>query len=185
MEDVYNEYRERLKQSKASSLELEIFETFVGTEFTENITDLIQALENKDYKKILNELKIISKNIFNIETNTYTRTERLGYTNLVDGYIFRVKSKIHREKDVKEELLEQAEQLLKQEKIDVKLAEKWIKKYKKYITENYRVSSRDYKLLISCIIHIDDIEVNYLTVEVNKLLLRTSIKLASELLKYY
>lgn len=187
MEDVFEEYRERLLKKDVDILILEIYETFVGTDFINNSLDLVQTLESKDYDEILQELKTIKENIYNIENTKYTGNERLGYSDIVSGYIRRVESILYKEKSLKQELLQQAKEILNQDKLDVETAESWIKKYKKYITKVYKKRSRDYEILNSCIITIDDkIEfTTSVTVAVNKLLLKTSIQMASELLKYY
>lgn len=180
MEDVFEEYRKRLLDKDVDVLILEIFETFAGTDYIDNTLDLVQILEGKDYKEILQELKTIRKNIYNNITNKYTGNEKLGYSNIVDGYIRRVESKIHKEKDIRDVLLENAEIILAQESLDIKQAEKWIKQYKKYIKQNYKPYNRDYKILNSCIIDTQ----NY-TDEVTEILLKKSIQLANELLRYY
>ena len=180
MEDVFEEYRKRLLNKDVDILILEIFETFAGTDYIDNTLDLVQILEGKNYKEILQELKYIRENIYNNITNKYTGNEKLGYSNIADGYIRRVESKIHKEKDVKDVLLENAEGILTQENLDIEKANKWIKKYIKYIKQNYKSRNRNYKLLTSCIFDTH----NY-TDEVTKILLRTSITIANELLKYY
>ena len=180
MEDVFEEYRKRLLDKDVDILILEIFETFAGTDYIDNTLDLVQILEGKNYKEILQELKYIRENIYNNITNKYTGNEKLGYSNIADGYIRRVESKIHKEKDVKDVLLENAEGILTQENLDIEKANKWIKKYIKYIKQNYKSRNRNYKLLTSCIFDTH----NY-TDEVTKILLRTSITIANELLKYY
>ena len=180
MEDVFEEYRKRLLDKDVDILILEIFETFAGTDYIDNTLDLVQILEGKNYKEILQELKYIRENIYNNTTNKYTGNEKLGYSNIADGYIRRVESKIHKEKDVKDVLLENAEGILTQENLDIEKANKWIKQYIKYIKQNYKSRNRNYKLLTSCIFDTH----NY-TDEVTKILLRTSITIANELLKYY
>ena len=180
MEDVFEEYRKRLLNKDVDILILEIFETFAGTDYIDNTLDLVQILEGKNYKEILQELKYIRENIYNNITNKYTGNEKLGYSNIADGYIRRVESKIHKEKDVKDVLLENAEGILTQENLDIEKANKWIKQYIKYIKQNYKSRNRNYKLLTSCIFDTH----NY-TDEVTKILLRTSITIANELLKYY
>ncbi len=180
MEDVFEEYRKRLLDKDVDILILEIFETFAGTDYIDNTLDLVQILEGKNYKEILQELKYIRENIYNNITNKYTGNEKLGYSNIADGYIRRVESKIHKEKDVKDVLLENAEGILTQENLDIEKANKWIKQYIKYIKQNYKSRNRNYKLLTSCIFDTH----NY-TDEVTKILLRTSITIANELLKYY
>lgn len=100
MKDVYEEYRERLITKNADILILEIFETFIGTDFIDNSLDLLQILETKDYKEILEELKNIQKNIFKTITNKYSIYEKKGYKNIVDGYILRVESILNKEKYV-------------------------------------------------------------------------------------
>ncbi len=180
MEDVFEEYRKRLLDKDVDILILEIFETFAGTDYIDNTLDLVQILEGKDYKEILQELKAIRGNIYNNITNKYTGNEKLGYSNIADGYIRRVESRIHKEKDVKDVLLENAQEILTQENLDIEKANKWIKQYIKYIKQNYKSCNRDYKLLTSCIIDIQ----NY-TDEVTKILLKKSIELANKLLKYY
>ncbi len=183
MEDVFEEYRKRLLNKNVDILILEIFETFAGTDYIDNTLDLVQILEDKDYKEILQELKSIRENIYNNITNRYTGNEKLGYCNIADGYIRRVESKIHKEKDIKDVLLENAEVILAQKNLDIKQAEKWIKQYKKYIKQNYKTHNRGYKLLMSCIINTENI--NHVTDEITKILLKKSIELANELLKYY
>lgn len=183
MEEIYQEYRERLIKSNPSSLELEIFETFIRTDFIGNTLELIKVLENKDYKGILKELKVIEKNIYSIKDDKYTRNERLGYSNIICGYIRRVQSIIHKELDNKYKLLDQAEEILKQKEVDIEVFEKWIKKYKKYIIENYKKNSREYKLLTICNLSIEDkIGDN---IEINKMLLRMSVEFGVEILNYY
>lgn len=186
IEDVFEEYRQRLLDNNVGVLELEIFETFAGSDFIDNTLDLEEILESKNYKQILEELKVIKENILHITTNKYTGNQRLGYCNIVEGYIHRVESELHKEKDKKTKLLKQAEEILEQEELDIMLAEKWIKKYKRHIIENYKVRSRDYKLLMASIIEIKETEtVTHISLEVSKILLKTSISIASELLKYY
>ena len=180
MEDVFEEYRKRLLDKDVDILILEVFETFAGTDYIDNTLDLVQILEGKDYKEILQELKAIRGNIYNNITNKYTGNEKLGYSNIADGYIRRVESRIHKEKDVKDVLLENAQEILTQENLDMEQANKWIKQYIKYIKQNYKSYNRDYKLLTSCIIDTQ----NY-TDEVTKILLKKSIELANKLLKYY
>ena len=63
----------------------------------------------------MQELKAIRGNIYNNITNKYTGNEKLGYSNIADGYIRRVESRIHKEKDVKDVLLENAQEILTQE----------------------------------------------------------------------
>lgn len=98
IEDVFEEYRERLIKNNVDILELEIYETFAGTDFIDNTLDLVELLESKDYKEILCELKAIKEAILNTTTDKYTANERLGYGYIVDGYILRVESEIHRKK---------------------------------------------------------------------------------------
>ena len=186
IEDVFEEYRQRLLNNNVDILILEIYETFAGTDFIDNTLDFMQILEGKSYKQILEKLKEIKEKILHISTNKYTGNQRLGYCNIVEGYIHRVESELYREKDNKNKLLKQAEEIFEQEKLDVKLAEKWIKKYKRFVIENYKKRSRDYKLLMSCILEMKEKEtITHISLEVNKILLRTSISIASELLKYY
>ena len=83
MKNVYEEYRKRLLKNNVDILILEIFETFVGT-------DYVETLEDKDYEEILKELKNIQYTIDT--TNKYTPIEKLGYSNIVFGYILRVES---------------------------------------------------------------------------------------------
>ena len=87
MEDVFEEYRKRLLDKDVDILILEIFETFAGTDYIDNTLDLVQILDGKDYKEILQELKAIRGNIYNNITNKYTGNEKLGYSNIADGYI--------------------------------------------------------------------------------------------------
>lgn len=185
MKDVFEEYRERLIKNNVDTLILEIFETFVGTDYIDNSLDLVQVLESKDYKLIQKELKTIQKKIYQNETNKYTGNEKLGYSNIVYGYILRVQSILNKEKDVKQELLEESEEILKQEQIDITVAEQWLKKYERYIRLNYKKRSREYRLLAACNLTISNSDNTYLTVEVNKILLRSSIQIAREVLNNY
>lgn len=98
MKDVYEEYRERLINNNVDILILEIFETFVGTDYVDNSLELVQILESKDYKEILKELKAIKERIYKNETKKYTPNEKSGYYNIVFGYILRVKSILNRER---------------------------------------------------------------------------------------
>lgn len=95
IEDVFEEYRQRLINNDVDILILEIFETFAGTDFIDNTLDLEEILESKNYKQILEELEEIKENILCINTNKYTNTEILGYSYIVDGYILRVESKLN------------------------------------------------------------------------------------------
>lgn len=186
IEDVFEEYRQRLLDNNVGILELEIFETFAGTDFIDNTLDLVELLKSRNYKEILKGLKQIKEAILHITTKKYTGNQRLGYCNIVEGYIHRVESEIHKEKKKKDKLLKQAEEILEQKELDVVSAEEWIKNFKKYVIENYKVRSRDYKLLMACILEIKEIETTtHVSLEVNKILLKTSISIASELLKYY
>lgn len=187
MKNVYEEYRQRLINNNADILILEIFETFVGTDYIDNSLDLVQILETKDYKAILKELKEIQKSIYKNETKRYTGNEKLGYSNIVYGYILRVQSILNNERDIKRELLEESEKILKQEEIDITTAEKWIKKYTKFIKQNYKRYSKEYKLLTACNLTISNLksDTTYITVEVNKELLRASIQIAKEVLTNY
>ncbi len=90
MKNVYEEYRERLLKNNVDILILEIFETFVGTDYIDNSLDFVETLEDKDYEEILKELKNIQYTIDT--TNKYTPIEKLGYSNIVFGYILRVES---------------------------------------------------------------------------------------------
>lgn len=165
MKNVYEEYRQKLINNNADILILEIFETFVGTDYIDNSLDLVQILETK----------------------RYTGNEKLGYSNIVYGYILRVQSILNNERDIKRELLEESEKILKQEEIDITTAEKWIKKYTKFIKQNYKRYSKEYKLLTACNLTISNLksDTTYITVKVNKKLLRASIQIAKEVLTNY
>lgn len=98
IEDIFEEYRQRLLNNNVDVLILEIFETFAGTGFIDNTLDLVQTLESKDYKEILADLRQIQENILHIKTKRYTGTQILGYCKIVEGYIYRVESEIDKEK---------------------------------------------------------------------------------------
>lgn len=94
IEDVFEEYRQRLINNNVDTLVLEIYETFAGTEFINNTLDLVEILEGKDYEQILSELKEIKETILHIATNRYTTNQKLGYIKIADGYILRVESEL-------------------------------------------------------------------------------------------
>lgn len=183
MEEIYKEYREGLIKNNVSSLELEIFDIFIRKEFIEDTLKFVELLQNKDYKGILKELKEIEKSLYNIKDNKYTRNERLAYSNIALGYIRRLQSIVNKEEETKYDLIEQGEHLLKQKDIDVELYNKWIKKYKKHIIENYKKSSREYELLTICNLSIESKLGD--NIEINKMLLRMSIEFGIKILTSY
>lgn len=98
-QDVYEEYRQRLIDRKAPILNLEIFETFIGTGFIFNSYDLLEILIENDTKQMIEELEEIKVNILEFSEDSYNNlkrynvTERLGYYVIAEGYILRLKGK--------------------------------------------------------------------------------------------
>lgn len=92
-EDVYEEYRSRLLNSKADILRIEIFETFAGTDFIDNTLDLVDILLGKDYELIVEELNRIMENIKQIKSSKYTQNETKGYYLIAKGYLLRIKER--------------------------------------------------------------------------------------------
>lgn len=183
MEEIYQEYRERLIKNNVSNLELEIFDIFIRKEFVEDTLKFVELLQNKDYKGLLKELKAIEKSLYNIKDNKYSRNERLAYSNIARGYVIRLQRIVNKEEETKYDLIEQAKDILKQNDVDSEVYNRWIKKYKKYIIENHKKNSREYDLLTICNLSIesklgDD-------VETNKMLLKMSIEFAVKILNYY
>lgn len=98
-QDVYEEYRQRLINNKAPILNLEIFETFIGTGFISNSYDLLEILIKNDTKQMIEELEEIKVNILEFSEDSYNNlkrynvTERLGYYLIAEGYILRLQGK--------------------------------------------------------------------------------------------
>lgn len=183
MEEIYQEYRERLIKNNVSNLELEIFDIFIRKEFVEDTLKFVELLQNKDYKGLLKELKAIEKSLYNIKDNKYSRNERLAYSNITRGYVIRLQRIVNKEEETKYDLIEQGEQLLKQSDVDIELYNNWIKKYKKHIIENHKKNSREYDLLTICNLSIESKLGD--NVEINKMLLRMSVEFGIKILSSY
>ena len=128
MEEIYQEYREKLIKSNVGNLELEIFDIFIRKDFIEDTLKFVQLLQNKDYKGLLKELKTIEKSLYNIKDNKYSRNERLAYSNIARGYVIRLQRIVNKEEETKYDLIEEGEQLLKQNDVDIEIYNNWIKK---------------------------------------------------------
>lgn len=92
MENVYEEYRQRLININAPIINLEIFETFIGTGFlTLNSLDLLEVLINNDMEEIIEKLEDMKENIFINHQGRYTDKEKAGYYLIIEGYLLRLK----------------------------------------------------------------------------------------------
>ena len=89
-EDVYEEYRNRLLEKNVPVLFLEIYETLAGTGFIDNTLDLVQLLECNNLYALIDELKEIRESIFSYSDERYTEIEKIGYINILNGYIMRL-----------------------------------------------------------------------------------------------
>lgn len=89
-EDVYEEYRNRLLEKNVPVLFLEIYETLAGTGFIDNTLDLVQLLECNNVYAIIETLKEFRKNIYTNLDDRYTEIEKIGYANIISGYIMRL-----------------------------------------------------------------------------------------------
>lgn len=99
-QDVYEEYRTRLIDSKASILNLEIFETFCGSPLNDtNSLDFTDLLIRNDTKEIIQELEDITYNIFSDNSTHFTLDEKRAYHLIAEGYILRLKSKLQQDKN--------------------------------------------------------------------------------------
>lgn len=98
--DVYEEYRQCLLNSKVPILNLEIFETFIGSGFISNSCDLLELLIYNDTEQIIEELIEIKNNILEFSGDRYSSTEIYGYYMIAEGYRLRLHSRENNKKGV-------------------------------------------------------------------------------------
>lgn len=93
IEDIYEEYRQRLLTNKVPIINLERFETFTGRDMVSNSLDLLDTLLENDTKQIIELLEQIKLDIFNGNAGRYSDTEKTGYYLIAEGYILRLKNR--------------------------------------------------------------------------------------------
>lgn len=98
--DVYEEYRQRLLNSKVPILNLEIFETFIGSGFISNSCDLLELLIYNDTEQIIEEIIEIKNNILEFSGDRYSSIEIYGYYMIAEGYRLRLHSRENNKKGV-------------------------------------------------------------------------------------
>ena len=98
--EIYEKYRKRLIKNKEDKLLLEIYETFGDTEFIHNVKEFEDILETKNDKYILKKLNKLQTEMTYIKTTEYTKLEKVGYYFLLQGYIFRLKSRCGDKKEL-------------------------------------------------------------------------------------
>lgn len=92
--DIYEKYRERILKRTKDILRLEIYETFVGTDFINNSLDFTELLEYGSIKSIIEELKYIKQNILHLNSKKYATDERIGYILIINGYLIRLTNRL-------------------------------------------------------------------------------------------
>lgn len=97
--NINERYRERLMLQNIDKLLLNIFETFIDTQFIEDTFKFFNMLLESDYQLTLKKLIDIKENIKNNQY-TYTKKELEAYEYIISGYILKLECKITPNKNI-------------------------------------------------------------------------------------
>lgn len=97
-ENIYERYRERLILQDTDILLLNIFETFIDTQFIDDTYAFFTMISKNNYELALKKLIDIKENLQNNQY-TYTSDELEAYEYILSGYILNLKCKLNLNQD--------------------------------------------------------------------------------------
>lgn len=93
-ENIYERYRERLILQDTDILLLNIFETFIDTQFIDDTYAFFTMISKNNYELALKKLIDIKENLQNNQY-TYTSNELEAYEYILSGYILNLECKLN------------------------------------------------------------------------------------------
>lgn len=97
-ENIYERYRERLILQDTDILLLNIFETFIDTQFIDDTYAFFTMISKNNYELVLKKLIDIKENLQNNQY-TYTSNELEAYEYILSGYILNLECKLNLNQD--------------------------------------------------------------------------------------
>lgn len=97
-ENIYERYRERLILQDTDILLLNIFETFIDTQFIDDTYAFFTMISKNNYELALKKLIDIKENLQNNQY-TYTSNELEAYEYILSGYILNLECKLNLNQD--------------------------------------------------------------------------------------
>lgn len=97
-ENIYERYRERLILQDTDILLLNIFETFIDTQFIDDTYAFFTMISKNNYELALKKLIDIKENLQNNQY-TYTSDELEAYEYILSGYILNLECKLNLNQD--------------------------------------------------------------------------------------